>query len=151
MPKLPVQGPVWVRRQGVEGDRNRFREEKLHGDPDSAVLILSLGSIRAHAKAGFPVGPGSMGENLTIEGVEEGEMRPGQRWRAGGVTLEITRACTPCHELDLYGSELRRHAVGRRGWYARVLEEGMVSAGDLLVSRGDESATPPLGLNTMMW
>ncbi len=137
LPKLPVPGPVWVRRQGVEGDRNRYRTEKLGCDPDSAVLLLPLSTISAHASAGFPVRPGSMGENLTIEGVSEEQFRPGQRWRMGGALLQISRACTPCNELDAYGTDLRKRALGLRGWYARVLEEGPVQAGDEAVLTAD--------------
>lgn len=130
LPKLPVIGAVWVRRQGVEGDFNRYRTEKLQGDPDSAVLILPLSTIEEYAKDGYPVGPGSMGENLTLDGVDEERMGPGQRWRVGAATLQISRACTPCEELAAYGAGLVKRAKGKRGWYARVLEEGQVQAGD---------------------
>jgi MOSC domain-containing protein YiiM len=136
LPKVPVSGEVWIRQRGVEGDFNRFRSEKLHGDPDSAVLLLPIESIRAHASAGYPVGPGSMGENLTLEGVTEERMAPGQRWRVGGALLQISRACTPCNELDVYGTGLLKQSVGRRGWYARVLAEGQVRAGDAAVLVG---------------
>lgn len=130
LPKLPVSGPVWVRRTGVEGDYNRYRATRLKGDPDSAVLLIPMSTIRLHASQGFPVGPGSMGENFTLEGIDEGAMAPGQRWRLGGATVEISRACTPCNELDVYGPDLIKKAMGRRGWYARVLVEGPVHAGD---------------------
>lgn len=137
LPKVPVSGPVWVRREGVEGDLNRYRQEKLRGDPDSAVLLLSLSTIESHASHGFPVRPGSMGENLTIEGVPEKAFAPGQRWRVGSALLQVSRACTPCTELEVYGAELRKQAIGLRGWYARVLEEGRVQAGDPAVLTDD--------------
>ncbi|MDE1821981.1 MAG: MOSC domain-containing protein [Euryarchaeota archaeon] len=137
MPKLPVGGSVWVSREGLERDHNRYRTEKLRGDPDSAVLLLALSSIQAHAEAGFPVGPGSMGENLTLSDLVETEMAPGQRWKVGRAVVQISRACTPCHNLDIYGTGLLKQAIGRRGWYARVLEEGPVKAGDEAVLLAD--------------
>jgi MOSC domain-containing protein YiiM len=133
LPKHPVSGHVRIHRTGVEGDHNRYRTEKLHGDLDSAVLLIPLSTIEDHARHGFKVGPGSMGENLTLRGVDEASMAPGQRWRIGTALLEITRACTPCSELEVYGEALVRQAVGKRGWYARVLEEGEVAAGDAAV------------------
>lgn len=130
LPKLPLAQGARIGVHGVEGDFNKYRTEKLHGDPDSAVLMIPVESIRAHAAAGYPVGPGSMGENLTLEGVPEDRMRPGQRWQVGGALLQISRACTPCHELDVYGPGLIKKALGQRGWYARVLKEGHVAPGD---------------------
>ena len=137
LPKLPVEGAARVQRSGIEGDRNRYRSERLDGDLEAAVLLLPLATIEAHARAGFQVGPGSMGENLTLEGVGERDLEVGQRWRIGSALLEVTRPCAPCAELRAYGDGLVRAALGRRGWYARVVEEGSVRAGDAAVRLAD--------------
>ena len=131
LPKLPVQGAVAFRREGVEGDHNRYRTERLGGDPDSAVLLLTQDVLDGYAREGYPVKPGSLGENVTLVGVPYEELRAGQRWRLGPqAEIELSRPCEPCDEVAVYGKEFVRHSRGRRGWYARVLVEGPVSAGD---------------------
>ena len=134
LPKFPVEGPVRVLRTGVEGDFNRYRATRLAGDPDSALLLLPISTIEEYAREGYPVGPGSMGENITLGGISEDEMAPGQVYRLGRtVEAEIRRPCTPCHELAVFGESLVRRAMGRRGYYAKVLQEGEITAGEAVV------------------
>jgi MOSC domain-containing protein YiiM len=131
LPKRPTTGPVWVRRTGVEGDLNRYRQERLGGDPDSAVLLLTRDAIGTYAREGYPVGPGSLGENITLEDVPYDSLAVEQRWRLGPrAVVQISRPCTPCSELLAYGSDFLNRTRGRRGYCARVLEEGPVSPGD---------------------
>jgi len=52
------------------------------------------------------------------------------------VVLEVSKACDPCKTLFTLpyvgkkrGPEFLRTMVGRRGWYARVVQGGIVRAG----------------------
>ncbi len=131
LPKRAVPGPVWVRRSGLEGDLNRYRTERLAGDPDSAVLLLTRDVIEGYAREGYPIRPGSLGENVTLEDVAYEALAGGQRWRLGPrAVVQLSRPCTPCSEIEVYGKDLVARARGRRGFYARVLEEGPLSPGD---------------------
>jgi MOSC domain-containing protein YiiM len=123
---------------GVAGDVNRYRARKHGGTPTMAVSLVSTATLAALAEEGWPVAPGDLGENLTLEGLAPEALAPGLRLTVGAqVRIELTLACTPCDNLaDLpYVGDARiarflKATLGRRGWYARVLAEGLVRRGD---------------------
>ena len=131
LPKRAVD-QLTVTPDGVEGDFNRWRTEKANGDPDQAVLLLNeeiLADLRAE---GWPVQPGELGENLTVADLP-GALQPGVQVQLGGVVLEVTKPCDPCTVLYTLpyvgverGPEFIRTMMGRRGWYARVVQGGVV-------------------------
>jgi MOSC domain-containing protein YiiM len=142
LPKLPVEGIVRLTAEGVEGDWQRNR--KHHGGPDKAVLMIAAEAVEELAAQGYPVANGSLGENLTVSGMDRHNWRTGQRYRVGdGCVIELTAPRVPCLNLDSYGAGIKtelydaacrakdvtspRWANG--GFYARVLREGFVFAG----------------------
>lgn len=149
IPKQPVDR-AQVRRTGLMGDFNRYRQEKLEGDPDSAVLLLPVEVVEELQAEGWDIKPGHLGENVTMRGIFHDELRPGNRLVLGErVELEISRECKPCQNLRVLpaiGSERLRDFMvtlqGRRGWYARVIREGQIRPGDpIVVARDDRGAT----------
>lgn len=136
VPKLPVPA-AQIRTTGVEGDRQD--DLRFHGGADRAVCLYSVDLIEALQAEGHPIRPGSIGENLTLHGVDWTEMRADTRIEIGEVLLEITRATTPCHKIAgaFFGGAFTR--VSQKvhpGWsrfYARVLREGVVAVGDRVV------------------
>ena len=140
LPKLPVES-ARLSRGGLTGDYNRFRHEERHDDPEMAILLLSIETIEQLRTEGWPVRPGDLGENLTVRGLAPDEMAPGRRLDVGSAILEVTKPCTPCDNLFLLpyvgrrrGPEFVRTMLDRRGWYARVLQEGNVRPGDAIAS-----------------
>lgn len=141
-----VVASLEIRATGAVGDFNNYRSHELHGDTDCALLLLTediLGELR---EQGWPVEPGHLGENALIAGIGNSELRPGLAVRLGEARVQISKACDPCTELYVLGyvgktrgPEFIRALHGRRGWYARVLEEGTVASGDPvhLVPAGD--------------
>lgn len=135
--KEPVAGPVRVEVGGVEGDAQADR--RAHGGPWRAVLMYPGAHYpRWRAEWGRDdVGPGGFGENLTVAGLDEFSACLGDRYRVGEVLLEVTSPRTPCHVVA------RRHGIPdlavvirrnhRHGWYARVVEAGLVEAGQEMV------------------
>jgi MOSC domain-containing protein YiiM len=120
---------------GVEGDGHRDREH--HGGVDRAVCLYAMERIRQLAAEGHPIAPGSLGENVTVEGLEWPRVVPGTRLQLGDdVLLEVTRYTSPC--LNIRGVFLNRDyaRVSEKqypGWsrvYARVLAPGVIRAGD---------------------
>jgi len=139
LPKKPVDS-AFVTRAGVEGDFNVYRHEERRDDPDQALLIMPLETIRKLNSEGWPIKPGDLGENFTTRGIPYGEFGVGKVFSAGGVRFQISKACDPCNNLFLLpyvgssrGPKFLKVMLGRRGWYARVLEEGRVDAGDRLM------------------
>jgi MOSC domain-containing protein YiiM len=134
--KLPVPGAVRVGRLGLEED---FQADlRVHGGPDMAVYLYPREHYdfwrEAHGLA--PRGFGFFGENLTIEGLREEDVGPGDLIRAGTARLQVAKPRGPCAKLGARvgsaGFVKTFLEAGRPGFYARVLEEGIVRAGDPL-------------------
>jgi MOSC domain-containing protein YiiM len=145
LPK-PAVPEARLTREGVEGDFNRYRHEEKRDDPDMAVLIVPLETLRELNAEGWPVQPGDLGENLTTQGISNDAFVPGRKFRVGETVVEVSKECTPCTNLYLLpyvgtarGPAFLQAMLGRRGWYARVLQEGRVQARDPveLIVEGD--------------
>jgi MOSC domain-containing protein YiiM len=139
VPKLP-QPEAAVTADGIAGDRQRDR--RYHGGPLRAVSLYSLERIRALQQEGHPVDVGTMGENLTVAGLDWSRVRPGVRLSVGEVLLEITKPAAPCKTIAgsfTDGAFTRASEKVHPGWsryYARVLREGTVHVGDAVAFDG---------------
>ena len=134
VPKLAVD-TARITLAGLEGDAHRDREH--HGGPDRAVCLYSMDVIRALVAEGHTVAPGTLGENVTVEGLDWAAIEPGTRLRLGDtVLLEVTRYTSPCFNIKaaFVGGEFARVSQKRHpGWsrvYTRVLREGTIRTGD---------------------
>ena len=135
LPKQPVDS-LSISPEGAAGDYNRYRMQKLGGEADSAILLLTDDILQQLRAEGWPVGPGHLGENILLTGIANSALGPGIQVRIGTALLEVSRACLPCTELytlsyvgESKGPSLVKTLKGRRGWYARVLEGGTVTQG----------------------
>lgn len=144
IPKIAIDS-AYITLEGVDGDYNRYRQEKKNGNPDWALLLLPLETIRELNAEGWPVRPGHLGENITTAGIPYNVFDTGKRYKIGAAEIQIAEPCTPCSNLAVLGyvGESRLKAfmqalyfesngrkTNRRGWYARVLKEGAVRKGD---------------------
>lgn len=131
--KRPVDGPVQIGELGLYAD---VQADRLHhGGPDQAVYAVDAAEP-AHwaAQLGREVTPGSLGENLLIEGLAVDDLEIGARLRVGTALLEVTAPRTPCMTFQRWmGADDFRaqyHHRGRTGVYFRVLVPGEVAAAD---------------------
>jgi MOSC domain-containing protein YiiM len=149
LPKPSVPS-LEVTPRGAVGDFNNYRAGQMPDDLDQALLLLTEEVLHDLQSEGWPVQPGDLGENLTLAGVPERMLAPGVTLRIGDVLVEVTLACDPC--TTLYGlpyvgrergPEFLRRLNGRRGWYARVLQPGLVTPGSpvVLVARASPAPT----------
>jgi MOSC domain-containing protein YiiM len=104
---------------------------QVHGGPDQAVYAFPVEHLpRITELCGKGAGPGFMGENVTIEGALEDDVRIGDVWAWGDARLQITSPRGPCYKLGIrLGRQAMRTVVraeGLVGWYLRVLVEGEV-------------------------
>lgn len=132
--KQPAAGDVRIDRLNVEGDEQA--DHVNHGGEEKAVYgfgwqhyaYWSRVLDRRDLTAGF------FGENLTIDGLDEGELHVGDRLLVGSVVLQITQPRVPCFKLGVKSGQeqLPRQFAwhGLTGMYFRVLETGTVAAGD---------------------
>ena len=143
--KEPVAGAVAVRGVNLAGDDQADR--RVHGGVHKAVYAYAVEDYRWWSDLGVDAGPAAFGENLTVEGVDLGAAWVGERWKVGSSVLEVSEPRLPCFKLGIrMGSadfvDLFEE-VGRFGTYFRIVEEGSVSAGDIIdvVSRPEERLT----------
>ncbi len=146
--KEPVQGPVGVRRLGLEGDEQADHE--AHGGPLKAVYAYP-GEHYIFWRRELPgrhLPWGAFGENLTVTGLSEESVRSGDRFRIGTAVLAATKPRFPCYKLGIkFGDEaiIDRFLVsGRTGFYFRVLEEGSLATGDAIESLGGGAGSPTI-------
>lgn len=138
VPKLPVAEAL-ITAGGLDGDRQR--NLKHHGGPDRAVCIYSIERILALQGEGHPIGAGSVGENLTLSGIDWDSVVPEAMLEVGDALLEIVSFTPPCRTIrDSFTEEKfsrlsQKHFPGWSRVYARVLREGLVREGDPAVLR----------------
>jgi MOSC domain-containing protein YiiM len=147
LPKKRVKS-AFISRAGVSGDFNVYRHEERGDDPDQALLIMPIETIRELNSEGWPIRPGDLGENFTTSGISYDGFGVGRVFASGGMRFQISKACDPCDNLFLLpyvgaskGPGFLKVMLGRRGWYARVLEEGRVEAGDALTEERAQSGS----------
>ena len=136
VPKRPIRR-ARVHWRGLEGD-GHSKPEPIHGTREQAVCLYAMEAIERIRADGHQAFPGAYGENLTVAGLEWQGLRRGDRIRIGdeGPLLLLTDFATPCDTQERwfldgkYGRiSARKHPEDAR-WYASVLEEGDVEAGD---------------------
>lgn len=131
--KRPVPGRARFEPLGVAGDE--IADRRHHGGLDQAVYAFAREDYSYwEAELGRPLGPGSFGENLTTVGLDVQNARIGERWRVGECVLEVTGVRIPCAVFAGFLDEprwVRRFTEhGVPGAYLRVIEPGLVGAGD---------------------
>jgi MOSC domain-containing protein YiiM len=133
VPKRIIQSAM-IRHGGLEGDRQE--DLRHHGGPDRAVTLYSLELIKSLQQEGHPIVPGSIGENITVEGLDWSLLSAGVRIKVGHATLELTRGATPCWKIgpsflnDNFDRIAEKLHPGWDRWCARVVHEGVVAVGD---------------------
>ena len=134
VPKKSVAGAK-VSLSGLAGDAHE--DTTGHGGLERAVCIYSVERIRALQKEGHPIEAGTVGENLTIEGIDWDLVVPGSQLRVGDeVVLEVASFTNPCKTIKRSFSDEKFVRIAQKlhpGWsrvYARVLSEGQIHSGD---------------------
>src|SRR6056297_377459 len=134
--KAPVERPVRVLQTRLEGDGQADLEH--HGGIDKAILGYAASHYPAWRESlGLPDLPhGAFGENLTIAGQTEASVCIGDRYAIGDVLLELSQPRQPCWKLARrWGIKTLTKQVaqtGRGGWYFRVLQTGIIQAGNAI-------------------
>ena len=135
--KQQVEGPVAIHTLNIDGDRQA--DLRVHGGWDKAVYAYpsEFYELWSRERPELEFGPGKFGENLTTEGLLDGDVSVGDRFRVGTAELVVTQPRIPCFKL---GIKMRRDEFvieflerGLLGFYLAVAREGEVAAGDPIV------------------
>ncbi len=145
--KRPVEGAVAVAPLGLAGDEQA--DLSVHGGLSKAVYAYAAGQLEfwsrerhrafdARGQAGLidaAVGPGGVGENLTIEGLDEASWWIGDVLELPGCVLVVSEPRFPCFKFNavMGFDEAARLMVreGNCGAYLSVAQPGRVCAGDV--------------------
>lgn len=134
--KFPVETPIYLGSDDVVGDH--VIDRRYHGGADKACYLYSQDHY-SYWNELYPALDwqwGMFGENLTIAGLDEAEVRIGDVFRLGQTVVRATQPRQPCFKLGVrFGSpEAVRQFVdfGNAGVYLKVLEPGFVKTGDTM-------------------
>jgi len=145
--KSPVESPLFLDAEDVQGDT--VVDRKYHGGIYKACYLFSADNY-PYWKEKYPLlnwNWGMFGENLTIEGLDESQLRIGNTYKIGTSLVQITQPREPCYKLGIrFGDQnILKQFIdhGFPGTYIRVLEPGKVIVGDTmeLVEESETSLT----------
>jgi len=145
--KQPTEGPIEVKRLGLEGDQQA--NKKLHGGIYKAICVYPSEHYDLwKEELGKPdLSFGDFGENLTTVGLMEGDICLGDRLRIGSVEIVVTQPREPCitlnARLDKKDLSVRIRKSGRSGFYFSVAKEGIIKNGDSIecINRDENRVT----------
>ncbi len=134
--KYPVSEPLFLEKESVAQDT--ISNRKVHGGVHKACYLFSMDQY-PYWKGLYPDLKwdwGMFGENLTVEGLDEAQIRIGDIFRIGSALVQVSQSREPCYKLGVrFGNQdILRQFIdhGYSGAYVRVLEEGQVQTGDIL-------------------
>ncbi|MEX0315711.1 MAG: MOSC domain-containing protein [Allomuricauda sp.] len=134
--KRPVNGPITLEIEGVSNDN--VSDRKVHGGIYKSCYLFSADQY-PYWKKEYPNLDwewGMFGENLTVEGLDETQLRIGNVYKLGTALVQITQPREPCFKLGIRFSDqsiLKKFIDhGFPGTYVKVLEVGQVKVGDVL-------------------
>ena len=144
--KRPVAGPVAVKPLGLAGDEQA--DPSVHGGLAKAVYAYPVEHLafwteqrRSHGVSLFDetLLPGFMGENLSIEGLLEGDVWIGDELLLPECVLRVTAPREPCFKFN---AVMGLNTAGRLmmqqgcpGFYLAVAQPGSIEAGQSFTLR----------------
>lgn len=134
--KYPVSEPLYLTKSDVAKDT--LIDRKHHGGINKACYLFSKEQY-PFWKALYPAlewDYGMFGENLTVSGLDESEVRIGDVFKIGTALVQVSQPREPCYKLGVrFGDQkiLKQFIEhGYPGTYVRILEEGEVRKDDTI-------------------
>jgi MOSC domain-containing protein YiiM len=122
--RVPLERAKLIADRGIDGD--------VKGAGGSRQLNIMLAETLAELAAeGRKIGPGEMGEQLVIAGLEPAMLLEGKRLRLGATAvIEIGIPRTGCPRFEHIQGTTKQSVAGRLGVLARVIVGGEIAVGD---------------------
>ena len=131
--KYPTEEGLFLTKNDVKGDTVIDRVH--HAGTNKACYLFSA-DYYSYWKKQYPNHDwhwGMFGENLTVSGMDEAEIRVGNIYRIGDATVQVSQPREPCYKLGIrFGTqEILKQFIAHNhpGTYVKILEEGKVMAG----------------------
>jgi MOSC domain-containing protein YiiM len=121
--RVPAERVELMPRKGIVGDM-KGAVSKRELNVMHAEQLAELGA------EGFKVGPGEMGEQIVVSGLDPAALVEGARVRLGAATIEVIEPRTGCARFEMIQGKPRGVAKGRLGVIACVVEGGELAVGD---------------------
>ncbi|WP_147678630.1 MOSC domain-containing protein [Algibacter pacificus] len=135
--KTPTNTAIFLGKTDVAKDT--VTDRKYHGGEFKACYIFSEKHYD-YWKKRYPNlnwNWGMFGENLTISNFDESEIYIGSIYKIGEALVQITQPREPCFKLGVKfkNQNILKAFINHEfpGSYIRVLKEGFVKAGDLMI------------------
>lgn len=134
--KIPSEKTHQIGEMGLSGDIQV--DKRVHGGPEKAIYhypaehYALLRQALPHLSEHFQ--PGSIGENISTQGLLDTDVHIGDTFRLGSAIVQVSQPRRPCWKVNhKYGnahiaSMIMSEAIS--GWYYRVLETGQLRRGD---------------------
>lgn len=143
---------ISITPDGIEGDEQAdtrvVRGKRIHGGQFKAVYAYPHAHLKLWAaELGIDERPGIFGENLTVAGLTECDVRVGDLFKWGDVELRVSGPRRPCYKLPMHlgvhNAAWLMTQNGRCGFYFEVVTPGRVrtSASLKLVSSDPNNPT----------
>jgi MOSC domain-containing protein YiiM len=122
--RVAVEEARLIAGTGIEGDQKG-------GNPWRQLNVMGLSSVNGLQADGFKTGPGQLGEQIVLDGLDIETLPVGTRLGLGDeAVIELLRLRDPCDRFESYQGLPLQGAIGRIGWMASVVSSGVVSTGD---------------------
>jgi MOSC domain-containing protein YiiM len=74
--------------------------------------------------------PGTIYENIVVDGIDVMTLQEGQQLQLGGARVSVTVPCEPCIQMERVRKGLQDALENRRGMFVRVITPGLVKVSD---------------------
>tara|TARA_B100000945_G_scaffold134178_1_gene107136 strand:- start:244 stop:720 length:477 start_codon:yes stop_codon:yes gene_type:complete len=126
---------IEIYKYGVVGDfhSGKYNFHANKNNINRQITIVSNEILKLiNESIGEKLFPGSLGENILVEGLGYLEnIENGTKIKFGkNVILEITDQNQPCSTLNSIDKRILKLIIGKRGLLAKVINTGMIKKGD---------------------
>jgi MOSC domain-containing protein YiiM len=122
--RVSLQKATLLEGGGIDGDlkgRNQIRN----------LNIMAAEILEQLATEGFQTGPGEMGEQIVVSGVDLGLLKAGDQLRLGeSAIVEMVLPRTGCDRFEHIQKHPKGSVRGRLGIMAKVVAGGEIHVGD---------------------
>ena len=135
---LQTPTPIEITKLGVKGDEQA--DLSVHGGIEKAIYVYPAehyafwnALLTRETKQPVDLQHGAFGENFTIEGLLETDIFVGDVLRIGDLEFSVVKLREPCFKFNARmkykGAAKAMLQSGFSGWYLRVNQTGLLTAG----------------------